>query len=222
MFYSKTTKGFYDEDIHGLRKLQVPDPAWVRPNIDVILQPGESYYLDGVAVATNNGTEAATFNVPDASAQPNIIEIDNPASKIPADAVAVSKEIYDALMTAQAQGKMIVPDADGNPVAVDRPATSFDVLIDPYLTKVRKAREVVLNRIIGIAWAANKDGDHSMDDAIAQARIDLLNFTIDPSVVAAQAAKDFAAYESAVQARWAAIATAAPAALRTAFLKVDE
>lgn len=38
---------------------------------------------------------------------------------IPQDAVAISDENYASLMAAQAAGKWIEPDKDGNPIAVD-------------------------------------------------------------------------------------------------------
>lgn len=40
---------------------------------------------------------------------------------IPADAVEITSEEHVALMDAQSQGKIIQPDIDGNPVAVDPP-----------------------------------------------------------------------------------------------------
>jgi transposase len=41
---------------------------------------------------------------------------------IPADAVEISADEHRALLTAQAQGKVIQPDENGRPVAVDPPA----------------------------------------------------------------------------------------------------
>lgn len=61
IYYAKSTRGFYDESIHG------------------------------------------TFGAPD--------------SLIPADAVEVTEDEHAALLTEQTQGKEIVPDADGRPIA---------------------------------------------------------------------------------------------------------
>jgi hypothetical protein len=61
IFYSKATKGFYDDQIHG---------------------------------------------------------------NIPADAVEVSDELHASLLAAQATGKIIQADANGNPIAADPPAAT--------------------------------------------------------------------------------------------------
>lgn len=45
--------------------------------------------------------------------------IDNPACTIPADAIVISEERFEALMRAQAEGKAITA-IGGNPVAVER------------------------------------------------------------------------------------------------------
>lgn len=55
-----------------------------------------------------------------------LIEVDNPHTLIPADAVLVSDDSYAALFTAQAAGKDIVPGPDGAPIAADRPPLAPD------------------------------------------------------------------------------------------------
>lgn len=44
-------------------------------------------------------------------------------SNIPADAVAISQELYELLLDGQGQGKEIIADDDGNPVIADRVLT---------------------------------------------------------------------------------------------------
>lgn len=81
-YFSPSTGGFYDDAIHGSRK--VPGP----------LTPGQ--------IA--------------AGRKPKMI--DNPACRLPADAVAITEELHAELMAEQAKGKAIV--AQGNrPVAID-------------------------------------------------------------------------------------------------------
>lgn len=58
----------YDEAFHGSRLIQIIDPAWVRPTIN---------------------------DVPDMEAMPDIIEVENPACKIPVDAVDISDALFD-------------------------------------------------------------------------------------------------------------------------------
>lgn len=35
-FYSKSTGGFYDDALHGARRIRINDPAWVRPTTEVL------------------------------------------------------------------------------------------------------------------------------------------------------------------------------------------
>lgn len=95
-YYSKTTGGFYPEDVYGAREMQIPDPAWQRPTIEV----------DGQAVPD------------DAAVQPTIT-VPNPDCKIPEDAVPVSDDDYHALFAAQSEGKVIKADENGHPVAAE-------------------------------------------------------------------------------------------------------
>lgn len=60
---------------------------------------------------------------------------------MPADAFAISDAVYIALLEAQALGKRIVPDADGNPIAVDQPAGPLTV---PNTVSMRQARLALL------------------------------------------------------------------------------
>lgn len=47
-------------------------------------------------------------------------------ANIPPDAVEVTDSIYAALLSGQAEGKVIVPDGSGSPVLQDRPPPSVD------------------------------------------------------------------------------------------------
>lgn len=96
MLYSKSTGGFYSEEIHGAKRIRIIDPSY---------DPQISVFVDG--------EEAPT--VP-------MVEIDNPDCKIPHDAVEITVEQHTALMDAQSNGQIISADADGFPVAIDRPA----------------------------------------------------------------------------------------------------
>lgn len=108
MYYSASTKGFYDENIHGARQIKVVDPAWQRPTIQI---PDPAWNGDG---------DAPLITAPDESALPDMIDIDNPACTIPADARPISREQYNEIMSAQADGKVIQPDSNGDPVAIAR------------------------------------------------------------------------------------------------------
>jgi hypothetical protein len=57
-----------------------------------------------------------------------LVEVPNPACKLPADAVPITAELHAALMQAQAAGKVIAPGPDGQPQAIDKPAPTGDEL----------------------------------------------------------------------------------------------
>lgn len=111
MYYAKSTHGFYDETIHGSRMLEIPDPSWVRPTIQVPHDDG------------NGGT--VMVEVPDEFADHPTITVPNLDCKIPADAVEITEAEHAALLDAQSQGKRIEVDANGMPVAVDPPLDSI-------------------------------------------------------------------------------------------------
>lgn len=48
--------------------------------------------------------------------------------QIPSDAVPITEEMHQELLTAQSECKQITADATGNPVATDRPAPTIDEL----------------------------------------------------------------------------------------------
>lgn len=128
MFYSAQTLGFYDAEIHGARRITIIDPAWIRPTVDIVLQPGESAWV-GDELVTNAGDEPKTFiDVPDMNAIPDTLEVANPACLIPADAVEISQERHAELLNGQSTGLLISSGEDGYPVLIDPPPPSPEVL----------------------------------------------------------------------------------------------
>lgn len=128
MFASKSTRGFYDPQIHGARLTTIQDPAWFRPVRDIVLQPGESAQV-GDELLTNTGDEPITVrNVPDMDALPDALEVVNPACLIPADAVEITAAKHAELLMGQAEGKVIDWGDDGYPVLVELPPPSPEVL----------------------------------------------------------------------------------------------
>ncbi|CAJ0737800.1 hypothetical protein R77592_04437 [Ralstonia mannitolilytica] len=112
LYYSKSTGGFYDSDIHGERSFTMVDPAWVRPMKKV---PDPSW----VQPEDDPASAAPLIDVPDMSIDAPLVTVANAGCLIPEDAVAVSAETHASLMQAQAAGKAISADSKGNPVAVD-------------------------------------------------------------------------------------------------------
>lgn len=71
--------------------------------------------------------------------------------QIPADAVDITNEQYDALLAAQASGKRIEGDASGAPVAVDPPAPTSEQIIAALSAQIQ-------NRLDVFAQTRNYDG----------------------------------------------------------------
>lgn len=128
MFYSAQTGGFYDAMIHGARLVTVPDPEWVRPKVNIVLQSGESAWVGDELVTNTEGEPITLHDVPDMDAIPDTLEVDNPACLIPADAVAITKERHTELFAGQSLGKRITSGADGYPLLVDPLPPSPDYL----------------------------------------------------------------------------------------------
>lgn len=120
MFTSKTTRGFYDESVHGPLTIFVPDPAWAHPKITITLAPGESYVLDGVEV-TNTSDEPMLLEVPDPEVVAPLVEIANPNTLIPPDAVEITKDEWQALIDGQSAGQMIDWNEEGYAFLTDQP-----------------------------------------------------------------------------------------------------
>lgn len=140
MFYSKTTGGFYDEAMHGTRKLFVIVHGWVHPKIEV---PDPEW----IVADHPEGTEVPQLSVPDPDAVPDMVDIDNPDCKIPADAVEISAAEHAALLAAQSAGQIIQADAGGKPIAADPPPPTPEQIeaelgarVQAHLDEAAKAR----------------------------------------------------------------------------------
>lgn len=147
MFYSKSTNGFYTEAIHGALRLTIVDPAWVHPQIEVVI-------TDPVTGETLDRYMADDPNI----AAPQI-EVDNPASKIPADAVKITIEEHADLLAGQARGKQIVPNESGFPVLQDSPAPTHAHLVERALTMTREERQPIISVLDGLQASALARGD---------------------------------------------------------------
>ena len=97
IYYSATERAFTFSDVHGQKTYMAPDPDWVRP-----------------MTTSDDGDD-----VPDEIAEHPLVEMRNP--RILDDAVEVSEADYAALMDAQRNWKLIEPDKNGYPRAVDAP-----------------------------------------------------------------------------------------------------
>jgi hypothetical protein len=210
MYFSKSQRGFYSEDIHGQHRITVPDPAWTPPQA-VIFRTPETLLLFA-------GTDADQLTMPDPAAVHPLIEMDNPDCKIPADAVEISDAEHAALLAGQSAGKCITADADGRPVLTDPPATPFAQQKAAELALYRADREKMLNRLAGIGMAAQATGDSTLASAIVAFRKGLLDLPGHPSITGAANLADL---RLAMKTRYAALLKDTPAAAKLAFAGVD-
>lgn len=113
---------------------------------------------------------------------------------------------------------------DATPVSADEeavlrtpPEPTYDALSAAFLATVRNTREEILNRLAGIGFAALADSDNDAVAVIKQARLDLLDITSAPAVVAAI---NIEALKTAVLNRYREIVAAVPTDIKSAFDKV--
>lgn len=111
IYYSAVHNGFFTPELHGPRRLSIPDPAWVCP----LLEDGS----------------------PDPDAEPPTIDIDNPDCKIPADAVPITDALHQSLLAAQAEGYAIAPDATGSPIATAPPTPTPEQILARLTAKLQ-------------------------------------------------------------------------------------
>lgn len=127
-FYSPTTRGFYDDLVHGSRQIDIVDPQYVPPEVT---DPDEPL------------------------PEPPYITVDNPFCRLPDDAQEISDERYHELLDEQTAGKNIVPGTDGLPIAIAPPAPDLTAVkrgaIRDLETAAEKARQNFLSPGMGQA-----------------------------------------------------------------------
>ncbi|MCX9150563.1 tail fiber assembly protein [Pseudomonas sp. TB1-B1] len=166
MFYSAKTGGFYDPVFHGYRRMLIADPAWIRPTMDVVLQPGDSLSV-GDQVFRNDTDEAITLrDVPDLNADPDTIEVDNPDCLIPPDAVEITVEVRAQLLAGNALGKSIAADENGYPVLVDAPPASAEELV----SQERQWRDAQLALSDGVVSRHRDELEESQETTLTAAQ----------------------------------------------------
>ena len=110
LFFDPVSIGFFDDSVHGTKKILVPDSEWIRPTIQV---PDQEW------VESENEPEAPLITVPDTSIEHPLIEVPNPDCLIPKEAVEITQKQYQALLKALEDGKTLAVGEHGQPVAID-------------------------------------------------------------------------------------------------------
>lgn len=146
IYFSASSNGFYDGALFGNRTHSVPDPDWVRPTVEVLLQPGEEALIDGETVF-NNTNEPLPLLVHDQSVEAPLVEVANPDCKLPDDAVEITADRRDELLAGVSQFGRIAADDSGFPILLDLPgptaAEQLQRLLDTVDDAADRARYAV-------------------------------------------------------------------------------
>lgn len=121
IYYSPARKGFFDDAIHGPRRILVPDEEKLAELVKI--EPDDEDHAEDLK----------------RQAMLAVKEIDNPDCRLPSDAIEVSAERHAELIAELANGKVLASDDDGQPVAVD-PQLS----VEEQLEAIRRQRDKAL------------------------------------------------------------------------------
>jgi hypothetical protein len=135
----------YDSDFHGARTLTVIDPDWVRPVINITLQPGESFEIHGEVISNSTDEPLVIENVPDMSVDPVYQTIDNPECKIPPEAIEVSEELFYQTMNEQDGIWSLV---DDEVVKLSLPLPTIDQLKAATLININADFAIAMNQVV--------------------------------------------------------------------------
>ena len=116
IYYSAASNSFYPASVYGAKTKLVIDPDFERPTVQVV---DPEFNGDG---------EAPLIEVIDESVEPPMIELTNPDSQLPDDAVEVSEEEHHRIISGENSQLMRAPDNNGYPILVERPPISLDTI----------------------------------------------------------------------------------------------
>jgi len=145
IFYSAKDNAFFNEDFHGTRTIQVPDPEWERPTItiqdpawnrpDIEVENPDWSEGDTVTPETiwvpDIDAVAPMIKVPDDSASPPLVVVPNPKCLLPPESELVDvpheehDEIYRELSLG---GSILVPGKNGRPSTAPAPPPTVEDL----------------------------------------------------------------------------------------------
>lgn len=146
IYFSASSTGFYDGALFGNRTHLVPDPDWIRPTVEVLLQPGEEALVDGETLF-NDRDQPLPLLIPDMSIEAPLVEVANPDCKLPGDAVEITAAQRDELLAGVSQFRRIAADDSGYPILLDLPgpnaAEQLQRLLDTVDDAADRARYAV-------------------------------------------------------------------------------
>ncbi len=117
------------------------------------------------------------------------------------------------------EGLVAITEAEADEMRAPRPP--FESEEAAMMTTVRSTREVIINRLMGIAARAQRSGDIALASACDVATEELLGITKSAETRAAAATKSAAQLKQAFMLQYRSIAAALPAAGQSAFKELD-
>jgi hypothetical protein len=124
---------------------------------------------------------------------------------------------YNFLLSEEAKGRKIVADVDGAPIAIDKPATPREEILDRAKNELRAMRAPMLDALTGIAGRAVRAGNDALASEADSLAEQLLDITDDPAL---NAATTYEAMQSAGVDAYRAIAATASPALASVFKEI--
>lgn len=165
LFKDGLVAGRYDSDIHGELTIQIIDPEWIRPVHDVAVLPGESFEHNGISIPNNTGEPHIVKDVPDLSAVPDYITVDNPDCKIPSEAVEVSDDLFYRTINEQDGIWSLV---NGEVVKLPFPLPTIESLISNKRYEINDAFESSMQQITK-GYPANEVSSWAKQESEARA-----------------------------------------------------
>lgn len=125
---------------------------------------------------------------------------------------------YNFLLSEEAKGRKIVADVGGAPIAIDKPATPREEILDRAKNDLRAMRAPMLDALTGIAGRAVRAGNDALASEADSLAEQLLDITDDPAL---NAATTYEAMQSAGVDAFRAIAATASLEIKTVFRELD-
>jgi Phage tail assembly chaperone protein len=121
IYWNTATNGFYHSETHGPRRIEVVDEQAQNAALADLTAREDEEDADADAIWAERTARVMS---------PLVKEIDNPDCRIPAEAVEISQDVFDALMKGHsATGKPIGSDDDGLPVLTEPDCSVEDLMI---------------------------------------------------------------------------------------------
>uniref|UniRef100_A0AB74UJT2 DUF4376 domain-containing protein n=1 Tax=Halomonas phage vB_HboP_4908 TaxID=3350578 RepID=A0AB74UJT2_9VIRU len=144
-YYSATTGLFYNSELFGTKTLTIIDPEFEWPKINL---PDPTW--EGEA------QEAPTIEINDEDVIPPMMEIANPDSTLPNDAVEISQAEHQKLLEGQGRQR-IISDGNGHPTLADFEPEDLSQLIERKRREIDTARDTAF--AVGLEYDFNGETD---------------------------------------------------------------